>query len=76
MIGILSSFASTFPFWIFLNDLYEVDDFKQIEQDNWSFRICCDDVTTGSVADPALVTEAVTLVIGSDLSIQCGKTVT
>jgi len=31
--GILSSFASTFPFWIFLNDLYEVDDFKQIKQD-------------------------------------------
>lgn len=76
MIRILNSFASTVPFWIFLIDLYEVDDFKQIEQDNLSFRICCEDVITGSMADPALITEALTLVIGSDLWIQRAKSVT
>jgi len=55
--------------------IYEVDDFKQIKQDNFSFRICCEDVITGSMADPALLTEGLTLVIGSDLQTQCGKTV-
>lgn len=52
--GILSSFAFTFPFWIFLNDLYEVDDFKEIKQDNLSYGMQREDVKAGIVANPAL----------------------
>lgn len=52
MIGILNSFGSTFPFWIFLDD--EVDNFK-LQINYW---ICCKDVTTGSMADPAVICKA------------------